>query len=254
MLKRSLALAALLPLAVMPAAAQTRARAEMMDGKRTMMVTLPDGSMRRIYLDARTCEELADKTDCSMSTSMTPPRTPRTSPAPTTQAQMPASTPATPSRQTNMPAGNTVAAVAMSDPRFSTLVAAVQAAGLAEALMGEGPFTVFAPTNEAFAALGSTVTDLLKPENRDQLRTLLMYHVISGSKLTSRELNNRAGSTTGATEQTMGGPLNVSAAQGGYMIGGATVTSGDVNASNGVIHVIDRVIIPPSMEGRVRNN
>ena len=244
MLKRSLALAALLPLAVMPAAAQTRARAEMMDGKRTMMVTLPDGSMRRIYLDARTCEELADKTDCSMSTSMTPPRTPRTSPAPTTQAQMPASTPATPSRQTNMPAGNTVAAVAMSDPRFSTLVAAVQAAGLAEALMGEGPFTVFAPTNEAFAALNQgTLREIMG--DRARLQSLLKRHVLAG-RYDARTLRGRASSMSGHLEQSMSGPLETSDGAAGYTIGGSPVVATDIDAGNGIIHVVNRVIVPPS--------
>jgi len=125
--------------------------------------------------------------------------------------------------------------------QFKTLVAAVQAAGLGDALSGPGPFTIFAPTDEAFAKLPEgTVEDLLKPENREKLVAILTYHVIPGKvmagDIAGKKLN---------VESLQGGDLAVDAMSGGVMINGATVTAADIEASNGVIHVIDRVILPP---------
>ena len=122
---------------------------------------------------------------------------------------------------------------------FNTLVAAVQAAGLVETLKGPGPFTVFAPTDEAFAKLpAGTVQDLLKPENKAQLVAVLTYHVVPG-KIMSSDI---AGQTaTVATVQ--GGTLAVDATSG-VMINEANVVTADVDASNGVIHVIDAVLLP----------
>jgi uncharacterized surface protein with fasciclin (FAS1) repeats len=122
---------------------------------------------------------------------------------------------------------------------FNTLVAAVQAAGLVDTLKGEGPFTVFAPTDEAFAALPEgTVESLLKPENRDQLVAVLTYHVVPG-KVTAAEVVNltEAGTVNGAN-------VSISTAYGKVKVDGATVVQADVMASNGVIHVIDQVILP----------
>jgi len=122
---------------------------------------------------------------------------------------------------------------------FSTLVAALQAAGLVETLKGAGPFTVFAPTDEAFAALpAGTVEDLLKPENKDQLVAVLTYHVLSG-KVMSTDL---ADDTTTITVQ--GGAVTIDL-DNGVMVNDATVVTADVAADNGVIHVINKVILPP---------
>ena len=121
---------------------------------------------------------------------------------------------------------------------FTTLVAAVQAAGLVDTLKGEGPFTVFAPTDEAFAALPEgTVATLLLPENKDQLIAILTYHVVSG-KVMSGDLSN---GMTAATVQ--GGDVTIMT-EGGVTVNGANVVSADIEASNGVIHVIDAVILP----------
>ncbi|MGD9653095.1 MAG: fasciclin domain-containing protein [Candidatus Dadabacteria bacterium] len=122
---------------------------------------------------------------------------------------------------------------------FNTLVAAVQAAGLTETLEGEGPFTVFAPTDEAFAKLpDGTVEMLLKPENKDKLVAILTYHVVPG-KVTSAEV---AGMTSAKTVN--GEEITIKAADGKVMVDDATVIKADVPASNGVIHVIDAVIMP----------
>jgi transforming growth factor-beta-induced protein len=147
---------------------------------------------------------------------------------------------ATPIATKPMAAGSIVD-VAAGNPAFSTLVAAVKAAGLAETLSGKGPFTVFAPTNEAFAALPKgTVETLLKPENRDALRQVLTYHVVSGDlmakDLKSGNVTTVAGST--AAVKVQGGKVSVN---------NANVIKADVDASNGVIHVIDKVLIPPNL-------
>jgi uncharacterized surface protein with fasciclin (FAS1) repeats len=129
-------------------------------------------------------------------------------------------------------------AVAAGD--FTTLVAAVQAAGLVDTLKGEGPFTVFAPTDAAFAALPEgTVETLLKPENKDQLVGILTYHVVPGA-VKSTDL------TEGMTAATVqGAPVTISL-EGGATINGAKITAADIEASNGVIHVIYTVILPPA--------
>ncbi len=121
---------------------------------------------------------------------------------------------------------------------FGTLVAAVQAAGLVDTLKGDGPFTVFAPTDDAFAALpAGTVEELLKPENKDQLTAILTYHVVPG-KVMSGDLSNNMMATT-----AQGGDLMIMT-EGGVTVNGANVVTADVEASNGVIHVIDAVILP----------
>ncbi len=128
-------------------------------------------------------------------------------------------------------------AVAADD--FNTLVAAVQAADLVDVLKGDGPFTVFAPTDEAFAKLpAGTVEDLLKPENKDQLVAVLTYHVVPG-KIMSGDI---AGNTA-MVETVQGGKLSVDATDG-VKIDEANVVTADIVASNGVIHVIDTVVLP----------
>ena len=121
---------------------------------------------------------------------------------------------------------------------FSTLVAAVEAAGLVDTLKGDGPFTVFAPTDEAFAALPEgTVENLLKPENKDQLVAILTYHVVPG-KVMSRDLSDDMAATTVQGSDVMIDLDN------GVMVDEATVVAADIETSNGVIHVIDKVILP----------
>lgn len=133
----------------------------------------------------------------------------------------------------------TVVEIAAGNPDFSTLVAAVQAAGLAETLSGEGPFTVFAPTNAAFAALpAGTVENLLKPENKDQLVAILTYHVVPGRVLAA----DVVGLDTATTVN--GAAIDIST-EGGVKVNNANVTATDIQGSNGVIHVIDAVILPP---------
>ena len=129
--------------------------------------------------------------------------------------------------------------VAQSAGSFNTLVAAVGAADLVDTLKGDGPFTVFAPTDEAFAALpAGTVETLLKPENKDQLTAILTYHVIPGAV--------RAGDLAGkrlSVATVNGEKLHVDG-RNGVKVEKANVVTADIEASNGVIHVIDRVLLP----------
>ncbi|MBO6638943.1 MAG: fasciclin domain-containing protein [Roseitalea sp.] len=126
---------------------------------------------------------------------------------------------------------------AAANDDFETLVAAVQAAGLVETLKGDGPFTVFAPTDDAFAAIGTTVEELLKPENKDALTAVLTYHVVPG-KVMSSDL------TDDATVATVQGQDITIDLDNGPMINDANVVTADIETSNGVIHVIDKVIVP----------
>ncbi|OYU17972.1 MAG: Nex18 symbiotically induced protein [Rhodobacteraceae bacterium PARR1] len=122
---------------------------------------------------------------------------------------------------------------------FTTLVAAVEAAGLVETLKGPGPFTVFAPTDAAFAALpAGTVEDLLKPENKDKLVAILTYHVLPG-KVMSTDLSE------GLKAATVQGAEVTITLEGGPKVNGAAISTADIEAANGVIHVIDAVILPP---------
>jgi uncharacterized surface protein with fasciclin (FAS1) repeats len=140
---------------------------------------------------------------------------------------------------------------ALNSPDHTTLVAAVKAGGLVDTLEGAGPFTVFAPTNEAFAKLpAGTVDTLLKPENKDQLDKILTYHVVAG-KITSKELVKmiKAGHGKAELKTVAGGTLTATLVGGKVVLtdekgGRATVTIADVYQSNGVIHVIDSVLLP----------
>lgn len=123
---------------------------------------------------------------------------------------------------------------------LSTLVAAVKAGDLVGVLKGDGPFTVFAPTNEAFAKLpAGTVETLLKPENKAQLVAVLTYHVVPG-KVYSKDLKNGMKAKT-----AQGSEVTITLQGGKAMVNQATVTTADIEASNGVVHVIDAVILPP---------
>ena len=130
---------------------------------------------------------------------------------------------------------------AAGNDAFKTLVAAVKAAGLVETLAGKGPFTVFAPTNEAFAKLPEgTVESLLKPENKDKLISVLTYHVVPG-KVMSKDIK-----PSQMVQTVNGQQVSIKLSYGKVSVDGATVTAADVEADNGVIHVIDTVILPKS--------
>ncbi|TAG11283.1 MAG: fasciclin domain-containing protein [Verrucomicrobia bacterium] len=130
--------------------------------------------------------------------------------------------------------------VASGAEDFSTLVAAVKAAGLVETLKGTGPFTIFAPNNAAFAALPEgTVESLLKPENKEKLTAILTYHVIPAKVMA-------ADVAAGEVATVQGGKVTIAVADGKVTVDGANVVQTDVVASNGVIHVIDKVIMPKS--------
>ncbi|TAE61202.1 MAG: fasciclin domain-containing protein [Bacteroidetes bacterium] len=135
--------------------------------------------------------------------------------------------------------GKTIIDLALGSQNLSTLVAAVKAAGLVETLSGKGPFTVFAPTNTAFSALpAGTVEHLLRPENKAQLVQILTYHVIPG-RVEASDLSD------GKVTSVEGSKIQISLNGSVVKINDALVTSADNRASNGVVHVIDRVILPP---------
>lgn len=128
---------------------------------------------------------------------------------------------------------------AVSAGSFNTLVAAVKAAGLVEVLSGAGPFTVFAPTDETFAKLpAGTLEDLLKPENKAKLTSILTYHVVAGNVMAADVVKLQTARTVN------GQPLAIRAENGKVTVGGARVVNTDIATSNGVIHVIDTVLLP----------
>lgn len=132
-----------------------------------------------------------------------------------------------------------VVEIAVGNPDFSTLVAALKAADLVDTLSGAGPFTVFAPTNAAFAKLPQgTVENLLKPENKDQLVAVLTYHVVAGKVLAADVVKLTSATTVN------GASLAVAVDNGSVKLDQATVTATDIKASNGVIHVVDSVLLP----------
>ncbi|MEG4072002.1 fasciclin domain-containing protein [Microcoleus sp. Pol14C2] len=152
------------------------------------------------------------------------------SPAPTGTSQAPTA------------AGKDIVAIASGDTQFKTLTKALGSAGLVTTLQGKGPFTVFAPTDAAFAALPKgTVENLLKPENKAKLTKILTYHVVPGSVL-STSLKS------GDVKSVEGSSLNVAVSTGKVTVGGANVVKADIKASNGVIHVIDKVLMPPDVK------
>lgn len=139
--------------------------------------------------------------------------------------------------------GNTVVDAAIADGRFTTLATALTEAGLVDALKGDGPFTVFAPTDKAFAKLPEgTVKELLKPENRDQLQAVLKYHVLSGAVNLSSALK------VGEADTLQGGRIGIGFKDGQVRVGKAAIQDADLIVSNGVLHVIDSVLLPPVTE------
>lgn len=142
---------------------------------------------------------------------------------------------------TEMTEAGDIVAVASATEGFSTLVAALTAGGLVETLQGEGPFTVFAPTDAAFAALPEgLLAKLLLPENKAVLVSILTYHVVSGMVMSTDIM-------AGDVPTVEGSSIKLDTAYG-VTVNGATVTTADVAASNGVIHVIDAVIVPPTVD------
>jgi transforming growth factor-beta-induced protein len=141
----------------------------------------------------------------------------------------------------------TIVDIAVADGRFKTLVAGVQAAGLAETLSGEGPFTVFAPTDEAFASLpAGTLDELLKPENKQQLNDILLYHVVPG-KVMASDVTGMDGKM--ADTALEGKQLDIKVDMGNvYLNDNVKIVITDIEASNGVIHVIDAVLLPTTEE------
>jgi uncharacterized surface protein with fasciclin (FAS1) repeats len=133
----------------------------------------------------------------------------------------------------------TIVETAVAAGQFHTLVAAVKAAGLAETLSGKGPFTVFAPTDEAFAKLGKdTIATLLKPENKAKLAGILQHHVVAGTVLAAQATKLKEATTIGNTKLMLQFDGKV------LTVGGSKVVTADVLAGNGVIHVVDSVILP----------
>ena len=142
---------------------------------------------------------------------------------------------------TEAAAAGDIVAVASSTEGFSTLVAALSAAGLVETLQGAGPFTVFAPSDDAFAALPAGLLEkLLLPENVAVLTSILIYHVVSGTVMSADIMAGDVPTVEGSTVA-----LDTAS---GVTVNGATVTTADVAASNGVIHVIDAVMVPPTVD------
>ena len=137
--------------------------------------------------------------------------------------------------------GNDIIETAVEAGSFTTLAAALKAAGLIEVLQGDGPFTVFAPTDEAFAKLpAGTVETLLKPENKAQLIEILTYHVVSGKVKAEQVV------TLESAKTVEGSNVSIKVKDGVVYVDSAKVVQADVDASNGVIHVIDSVILPSS--------
>ncbi len=139
---------------------------------------------------------------------------------------------------------STVVDIAADNPQFSTLVTAIQAAGLEDTLRSEGPFTVFAPTNAAFDALpDGTLEALLEPENRDELVSILTYHVVPGDITSDQLIGERMDVATVNGETVL---IDGTGGKGrpAVTVNGAEVTDADILASNGVIHVIDEVLLP----------
>ncbi len=138
-------------------------------------------------------------------------------------------------------AAGTIVDVAAANPGFTTLVAAVKAAGLAETLSGPGPFTVFAPTNAAFAALPAGLVDkLLKPENKAVLAKILTYHVLASKVMAADVKDGKVATVEGST-------ITIDT-MSGVKVNDAKVTATDIAASNGIIHVIDKVLVPADVD------
>lgn len=184
------------------------------------------------------CERFPLNSRCPGNTSTATSQATPTQPA-TTSPSSEAPSAEAPTAQT--PADNTITEVAAASNSFQTLTAALEAAGLSETLSNGGPFTVFAPTDAAFAALpAGTVEALLKPENKAQLVKILQYHVVPAAAPSSSL-------QSGEVATVEGSPVEVTVMDGAVMVNDAKVVQADVPASNGIIHVIDKVMLPPGL-------
>ena len=135
--------------------------------------------------------------------------------------------------------GKDIVDTAVAAGQFNTLAKALQAADLVDTLKGKGPYTVFAPTDDAFAKLpAGTLDDLLKPENKEKLKAILLYHVVQGKVTAAKVMKMKSAKTVNGQE------VKISVSDGKVMVNDATVVKADVMASNGVIHVIDTVLLP----------
>ncbi|MEZ5347567.1 MAG: fasciclin domain-containing protein [Microthrixaceae bacterium] len=161
----------------------------------------------------------------------------------TTEAEATTTTEAASSGDTSSEEAGTIVDVAAGNEDFSTLVTAVTEAGLVETLSGEGPFTVFAPTNAAFEALPEGTLDSLLADPSGALTEVLQLHVIAGEVDSAT-----AAAAAGTCVETLGGQVKVEETDGGLTIGGAPISTTDLEASNGIIHVIDAVIVEPSTD------
>ena len=233
-MRKLLFAALLLPLFAHEADAQSRRYPVMTDdsGKRYAMLPInrEETVFRKVYLDPRNCELITDRATCQ-AMGLTPPT------RPTDTTPINATAPATPS------ARRTVVSTIMSDARFSTFASAVRAAGMEEMLMSGGPYTLFIPTNEAFAALDQGVLQSVMAD-QGRLRTLVRRHIVEG-RYDARTLSGRAG-LANHTEQSLSGPLVTASGPQGYQIGNSPVVATDIDAGNGIIHVVNAVIVPPS--------
>ena len=172
---------------------------------------------------------------CSQAAKPTATTAPTMAPKPT-----PTSAPTATPEPTEAPMPKDIVDIAVADGRFTTLVAAVQAAGLVDTLKGAGPFTVFAPTDDAFAKLpAGTVETLLKPENLEQLKSILLYHVVAGKVMAADVVKLTTADTV------LGKPVTIKVDMGNVYINDAKVILTDIETSNGVIHVIDTVHLAP---------
>lgn len=147
-----------------------------------------------------------------------------------------------------LPSANDIVATAKSAKMFNTLLTAAMKAGLAETLQKDGPFTVFAPTDDAFAKLPEgTIASLLQPENREKLASILKFHVVSGRVYSDQALK------AGTAKTLFGAPISIRVVDGKAKVQDANLVKTDIDASNGVIHVIDSVILPPAKATASRN-
>ena len=166
-----------------------------------------------------------------------------------TPTPAPTKVPPTAVPPTEAPMAKDIVDTAVADGRFTTLVAAVQAAGLVDTLKSEGPFTVFAPTDDAFAKLpAGTIDELLKPENKQKLTDILLYHVVAG-KVMAADVTALTSAKT-----VLGKDVAIKVDMGNVYINEAKVIIADIETSNGVIHVIDSVLLPPAEDAMMEKN
>lgn len=242
-MRKLLFAALLLPLFASEADAQSRRYPVMSDddGKRYAMLPInrEETMFRKVYLDPRNCELITDRATCEAMGMAAPTR-----PADTTPSNPVDNRPINATAGAGTTTRGSIGSILMSDPRFSTFASAVRAAGMEAMLMGDGPYTIFAPTNEAFADLNQGNLQALMAD-QGRLQSLVRRHIVGG-RYDARTLAGRASANANHTEQSLSGPLETADGPQGYQVGGSPVVAVDINAGNGIIHVVNRVIVPPS--------